>query len=413
MSIGLNSADADDGVNILDDGLFAECWAEEAWLGVRGRPGVLRGAYQFEVEIANECLLRVGWAAGGGRRSLGTDDRSFAYGGTAMKSTGGKFEPYGDPHEGVEGAVLTCLVDRRDIRRQTISFCLNGQCLGVAFHLPVWLADVPLFPGLCGREDWKASCRFSDFTFPQHGYRPLAEADPCDVVAEIVSHAVLAAAPRIRRRELQSFDVPLENIVELRSEGDELLDVVALLEQLEREHGDSDFHVEVAQSSHTALVSFSSHRTAHGVANVPPPHTVSATCTDFSDDAKELLRSHQPTRGATTPKVAKRFIIRALQDDHTITKDQLRRMRATDASSQAGKRRRPPPAPPMPDIEVQQPLAPAPPFASTDTPPPKRSAIGGQLFAGAVNSLRCGSGPTGGAPVARTGARKGPRNALG
>lgn len=37
-------------------------------------------------------------------------------------------------------------------------YCLNGRNLGVAFRLPPWLADVPLFPAICGREDWQAWC---------------------------------------------------------------------------------------------------------------------------------------------------------------------------------------------------------------------------------------------------------------
>ena len=44
------------------------------------------------MELKNECLLRVGWAALEGRRALGTDERSFGYGGTGMKSNCGKFE---------------------------------------------------------------------------------------------------------------------------------------------------------------------------------------------------------------------------------------------------------------------------------------------------------------------------------
>ena len=47
------------------------------------------------MELRNECLLRVGWAALEGRRALGTDERSFGYGGTGMKSTKGRFEPPG------------------------------------------------------------------------------------------------------------------------------------------------------------------------------------------------------------------------------------------------------------------------------------------------------------------------------
>ena len=68
-------------------GIHDEGWLLSSELGVR-----CGGAYQYEVELKNECLLRVGWAALEGRRALGTDERSFGYGGTGMKSNCGKFE---------------------------------------------------------------------------------------------------------------------------------------------------------------------------------------------------------------------------------------------------------------------------------------------------------------------------------
>ena len=45
------------------------------------------------MELKNDCLLRLGWAAAAGRRALGTDERSFGFGGTGMKSNAGRFEP--------------------------------------------------------------------------------------------------------------------------------------------------------------------------------------------------------------------------------------------------------------------------------------------------------------------------------
>ena len=62
------------------------------WLRNQHPSTGISGAYQYEVELKNECLLRVGWAALEGRRALGTDERSFGYGGTGMKSNCGKFE---------------------------------------------------------------------------------------------------------------------------------------------------------------------------------------------------------------------------------------------------------------------------------------------------------------------------------
>jgi hypothetical protein len=94
-----------------------------------------------------------------------------------MKSTNRKFEKYGEEFYQSPAAVVTCLLDRRDPKCETISFCLDGRLLGVAFQLPAELAGVPLFPAVCGKETWAAFCRFDEtMTFPQTGYRPLAEA---------------------------------------------------------------------------------------------------------------------------------------------------------------------------------------------------------------------------------------------
>lgn len=175
---GLCAFDADDGVEVHEDraGASCRCLQAETWSGVRGRPGMLKGMYQYEVEVVGACLLRVGFATIAAKRALGKDGRSFGYGGTGMKSTGGNFEAYGEKFNGDSGAVVTCLLDRRDPEHQTISFCVNGSNQGVAFDIPVNMADLPLFPALCGRGSWSAICRFEDLTFPADGYAPLAEA---------------------------------------------------------------------------------------------------------------------------------------------------------------------------------------------------------------------------------------------
>jgi len=179
LVLGLCQDDTDVGVVAAEDGSEAGCSTPESarsWLGVRGRPGVLRGAYQFDVVLETPCLLRVGWAGQKAKRAIGNDAQSFGFGGTGKKSTGCNFSSYGDSYEGKQGAVISCLLDRRDPARQTISYCLDGRSLGVAFELPEGLHDEPLFPALCGKGEWRASVRTADFPFPEQGYRPLAEA---------------------------------------------------------------------------------------------------------------------------------------------------------------------------------------------------------------------------------------------
>lgn len=174
---GLCSEDADAAVKVSDSGFSVQCMPQkDVWMGVRGRPGVIRGAYQFDVRMSEICLLRVGWASHSSKRVIGNDARSFGYGGTAKKSTCGRFEDYGDEFKGSVGAVVTCLIDRTKREEQSISFCLNGRPLGVAFILPPDLVDVPLFPAICGKGPWQATYHGSELLFPLSGYNALAQA---------------------------------------------------------------------------------------------------------------------------------------------------------------------------------------------------------------------------------------------
>merc|ERR1712166_1411987 len=145
-------------------------------MGVRGRPGVICGAYQFDVQMPEACLLRVGWAAHGSKRVIGNDALSFGYGGTAKKSTSGCFEDYGEEFRASPGAVVSCLIDRTMREEQSISFCLNGRPLGVAFVLPPGMVDVPMFPAISGKGQWQATCYGSKLLVPLSGYTALAHA---------------------------------------------------------------------------------------------------------------------------------------------------------------------------------------------------------------------------------------------
>mmetsp|Transcript_81384 Transcript_81384/g.226676 ORF Transcript_81384/g.226676 Transcript_81384/m.226676 type:complete len:510 (-) Transcript_81384:71-1600(-) len=339
--------DADDGVQVLGKGTKACCNAEDAWLGVRARPAVLVGAYCFELELLNNCLLRVGWAAANSRRALGTDDKSFGYGGTGMKSHRGKFEPYGQTHEGLTGAVIGCLLDRRDARRQTISFTLNGEDLGVAFQVPLWMMDVPLLPAVCGREDWQVAIRGGNWLFPPPAlYKPLDDLASSQDSADSgykAAQACLAPAPQEERRRVFEFDVPDQNLVEIRSSGDEVLDEEQVLDWIDRECcvPKRNCHVVITDTQHVAVIAFSDHRAARSLLKVPPPLAGSYCREDFSEAAEEVLWRRRPEdRADTTDRVARRFIAGALADDRgavAVTSAQLRLIRGEGGAKPHGR----------------------------------------------------------------------------
>ena len=173
--------DADRGVFVPEDGASAEaCPGKTNWNGVRGR-GVLRGSYQFDVQMPHPCLIRIGWASLQSKRNFGNDARSFGYGGTGLKSTARTFEKYGREFKGLIGVVISCLIDRTNSEDQTISYCLNGEHLGVALKLPEELTDVPLFPAVCGKDDWEVTLHCGSaaglaLRCPVAGFSPLANA---------------------------------------------------------------------------------------------------------------------------------------------------------------------------------------------------------------------------------------------
>lgn len=175
-ALGLCAADADCGVEVLGAGVEVKTLSGTGWNGVRGQPGILHGAYQFDVKLTSPCLVRVGWATLTAKRVLGNDATSFGYGGTAKKSTARKYTDYGEVFQGKVGTVVSCLIDRSDPDNQTMSFCVNGRHMGCAFQIPKALNDQPLFPAVCGKDVWEVRCCFEASAFSVDGYSPLGQA---------------------------------------------------------------------------------------------------------------------------------------------------------------------------------------------------------------------------------------------
>lgn len=196
---GWDPAAKDDEVEVECDSLTSGCYklscasTERAWIGIRGRPGLVSGSYCFEVKVT-EGLLRVGWASGTAALSLGTDDEGFGYGGTGKRSHRNKFADYGVAFEA--GDIVTCCIDRQ---RREIGFGVNGTHYGPAFNISKAWDGYALFPALCAREAFKATGYFG---FPEHpkvphgcGYWPMGDAYPQDIVESDGGPPSAAALP--------------------------------------------------------------------------------------------------------------------------------------------------------------------------------------------------------------------------
>ncbi|KAJ1361472.1 hypothetical protein KIN20_020730 [Parelaphostrongylus tenuis] len=127
----LNLVDRDMGLALSQDGLSCESRVPKAWFGSRCMGGVhSKGKYYYEVKVTRDGLCRVGWSAASASLDLGTDYKSFGFGGTGMKSTQRKFEKYGESFS--TGDVLGCYLDLDNGR---IWWSKNGKEFEVAFRL--------------------------------------------------------------------------------------------------------------------------------------------------------------------------------------------------------------------------------------------------------------------------------------
>ncbi|CAN0441018.1 unnamed protein product [Ascophyllum nodosum] len=167
-SCRISVVDKDVDVAVTPDGLACQCRAPK-WAGARGHTGVRGGMYCYEVKVDDEGLCRFGWATQQASFNLGTDTFGYGFGGTGMKSHGGKFEKYGEPF--VQGDRVGC---RLDLLKGEISFSKNGRDLGVAFHLPPGTKG-PFFPAVAFKN---AQASFNFSTAALNGCTPLASTLP-------------------------------------------------------------------------------------------------------------------------------------------------------------------------------------------------------------------------------------------
>uniref|UniRef100_A0A158R384 ATP-dependent RNA helicase n=1 Tax=Nippostrongylus brasiliensis TaxID=27835 RepID=A0A158R384_NIPBR len=125
----LNLGDRAMGLSLSQDGLSCESRVPKAWFGSRCMGGVhTRGKYYYEAKITRDGLCRIGWSTLKASLDLGTDQESFGFGGTGMKSTQRKFEKYGESF--TTGDVLGCYLDLDNGR-----WSKNGKEFEVAYRL--------------------------------------------------------------------------------------------------------------------------------------------------------------------------------------------------------------------------------------------------------------------------------------
>lgn len=142
--ICLNPADRDDTFVFLGRPLVRGRRAEdhEKWAGCRATKGITSGRGAFALKNETGGNMRIGWSLVFATLELGLDKFSFGYGGTASRSTDGKYSNYGQTYG--EGDVITALID---LDRHVMTFMKNEHELpGDAFRIPRDLWGHPFFP---------------------------------------------------------------------------------------------------------------------------------------------------------------------------------------------------------------------------------------------------------------------------
>ena len=138
--IAMSAADRSDAFAVSPDGYRAQARDLTKWAGGRASVGVTSGKHYYEAEVTDDGLVRVGWSARDSAKldALGTDKKSWGYGGTGKKSHAGAFEAFPRDGGGVayaKGDVVGCALDCDE---GVISFFKNGKAVdgvdGVAFR---------------------------------------------------------------------------------------------------------------------------------------------------------------------------------------------------------------------------------------------------------------------------------------
>eukprot|EP00178_Gracilaria_changii_P014856 TRINITY_DN416_c0_g3_i1.p1 TRINITY_DN416_c0_g3~~TRINITY_DN416_c0_g3_i1.p1 ORF type:complete len:798 (+),score=110.58 TRINITY_DN416_c0_g3_i1:3949-6342(+) len=218
--IRLSTSDRGRQVAVSEDNKIAQCRHHAIWEGVRATKGVCRGKWYYLAKMRDDGICRVGWSSRYAQLNLGTDLRGFGYGGTAMKSHGAKFDPYGEKYG--MGDVICCMIEflqHPDLTQAKIliSFMKNDKELGTAFSVPwthMGLENITLSPAVAFRNgeievDFDEDSRKA----VQMGFRPIREASDEDCTPDENLKSLFAAI-----NEEEDIDMVEEDKKDVRGE---------------------------------------------------------------------------------------------------------------------------------------------------------------------------------------------------
>ncbi|XP_073699824.1 E3 ubiquitin-protein ligase RNF123-like [Garra rufa] len=181
-TVVLDHSSGFEGLLFVDDDLLGVI-GHSNFSSIRATTCVYRGKWVYEVLISSQGLMQIGWCTLNCRfnqeEGVGDTPDSYAYDGNRVRKWNVTTTNYGKSW--AAGDIVSCLID---LDEATITFCLNGQSLGVAFSNIKTGPGVAYFPAIS--LSFKESVAFNfgsrPLRYPVEGYLPLQSPPTTDLI---------------------------------------------------------------------------------------------------------------------------------------------------------------------------------------------------------------------------------------
>ncbi|ROI83714.1 E3 ubiquitin-protein ligase RNF123 [Anabarilius grahami] len=145
-TVVLDHSSGFEGLLFVDDDLLGVI-GHSNFSSIRATTCVYKGKWVYEVLISSQGLMQIGWCTLNCRfnqeEGVGDTPDSYAYDGNRVRKWNVTTTNYGKSW--AAGDIVSCLID---LDEGTITFCLNGQSLGIAFSNIKTGPGVAYFPAI-------------------------------------------------------------------------------------------------------------------------------------------------------------------------------------------------------------------------------------------------------------------------
>ncbi|XP_016088419.1 E3 ubiquitin-protein ligase RNF123-like, partial [Sinocyclocheilus grahami] len=181
-TVVLDHSSGFEGLLFVDDDLLGVI-GHSNFSSIRATTCAYKGKWVYEVLISSQGLMQIGWCTLNCRfnqeEGVGDTPDSYAYDGNRVRKWNVTTTNYGKSW--AAGDIVSCLID---LDEGTITFCLNGQSLGVAFSNIKAGPGIAYFPAIS--LSFKESVAFNfgsrPLRYPVEGYLPLQSPPTTDLI---------------------------------------------------------------------------------------------------------------------------------------------------------------------------------------------------------------------------------------